>query len=429
MDTTKTPNKVSSTTTNKPLPGLVAALDIGTTKVCCLIAKPGGEAEMEVVGIGHHVSGGVKSGTIIDMERAEAGIRSTVEAAEQMAGENIREITVNVSCGEPRSRLIASNVSIAGHEVTDNDLRRVLDIDGLPDSELQDRQLLHTIPVGYSIDGNKGVRDPRGLRGKDLGVNMHMVTAADAPLMNLETAVSRCHLHVADKVVTPYASALATLVEDETSLGVTCLDMGGGTTSIAVFFDGELIHIDSIPVGGAHVTNDIARGLSAPLVDAERLKTLYGSAIPSPSDDREVIKVPLIGEEESGETNQVPRSVLVGIIRPRIEETFEMVRARLEQANFDKVSGRRIVLTGGASQLPGARELAATLLDKQVRLGKPKPLPGLAEAVSGPAFSACTGLLQFAFNNPAEASKSAYRPNQNPGGRFARLGQWLRENF
>ncbi len=222
---------------------------------------------------------------------------------------------------------------------------------------------------------------------------------------------------------------MSSVSEDEKNLGVTCVDMGGGTISISVFFDSELVHIDSIPVGGVHVTNDIARGLSTPLIHAERMKTLYGSAIPTASDDHEIIKVPLIGEEETGETNQVSRSVLVGIIRPRIEETFEMVRGRLQEAGFDKVAGRRIVLTGGASQLPGVREMAGSILDKQVRLGRPLPVPGLAESVSGPAFSTSVGLLHFAFNNPAEEAKSAYRPIEEPGGRFARLGQWLRENF
>lgn len=414
---------------NKVRSGLVAALDLGSTKACCLIAKPVGEGGFEVVGIGHHISHGIRSGSVVDMEQTEATIRSTVEAAEQMAGENIRNVIVNVSCGEPHSKLIAYEVSIAGHEIGDNDLRRLLDPAGLPESEKHDRELIHLIPVGYSIDGNKGVRDPRGLHGERLGVNMHIVSSAIGPLRNLEQGISRCHLDICGKVVTSYASALSSVSQDEKNLGVTCIDMGGGTTSISVFFDGELVHIDSIPVGGMHVTNDIARGLSTPLVHAERMKTLYGSAIPTPSDDHEIIKVPLIGEEETGETNPVPRSVLVGIIRPRIEETFEMVRNRLQATGFDKVAGRRIVLTGGASQLPGVRELAGSILDKQVRLGRPFPIPGLAESVSGPAFSTSAGLLHFAFNNPAEEAKSAYRPIEEPSGRFARLGQWLRENF
>ncbi len=420
---------ISGVDPNKVKSGLVAAIDLGTTKACCLIAKPLGEGGFEVVGIGHQISHGLRSGTIIDMEQTEATIRSTVEAAEQMAGENIRNVIVNVSCGEPHSRLIAYEVSIAGHEIGDNDLRCLLDSAGLPEGEKHERELIHLISVGYSIDGNKGVRDPRGLHGERLGVNMHIVSAGIGPLRNLEQGISRCHLDVCGKVATPYASALSSVSEDEKNLGVTCVDMGGGTISISVFFDSELVHIDSIPVGGVHVTNDIARGLSTPLIHAERMKTLYGSAIPTASDDHEIIKVPLIGEEETGETNQVSRSVLVGIIRPRIEETFEMVRGRLQEAGFDKVAGRRIVLTGGASQLPGVREMAGSILDKQVRLGRPLPVPGLAESVSGPAFSTSVGLLHFAFNNPAEEAKSAYRPIEEPGGRFARLGQWLRENF
>ncbi|NQV46902.1 MAG: cell division protein FtsA [Rhodospirillaceae bacterium] len=420
---------ISGVAQSKPRTGLVAVLDLGTTKACCLIARPNETGGMEIAGIGHQVSKGMRAGTIIDMVETEATIRATVEAAEHMAGENIRDIIVNVACGNPRSRLVAFEVSIAGHEIGDADLRRVLDPSGIPESEIKDRDLIHLIPVGYSIDGNKGVRDPRGLHGQNLGVNMHIISAASDPLRNLETAISRCHLDINGKVIAPYASALSCLVEDEINLGVTCIDMGGGTTSIAVFFDGELVHVDSVPIGGGHVTSDIARGLATPLVHAERMKTLYGSAIASPSDDREIIKVPLVGEEDTGETKQVPRSVLVGIIRPRIEETFELVRTRLQETGFDKVAGRRIVLTGGASQLTGVRELATEILDKQTRSGRPRAIPGLAEAVSGPAFATVAGLLQFAFNNPAEAAKSAYRPLEEPNGRFARLGQWLRENF
>jgi len=189
------------------------------------------------------------------------------------------------------------------------------------------------------------------------------------------------------------------------------------------------VHTDTIGAGGQNVTNDIARGLSTPLHHAERMKTLYGSAIPSPSDDREIIKVPLIGEEGSGDTNQVPRSMLVGIIRPRMEEIFEMTRARLEAAGFDKVAGRRVVLTGGAAQLPGAPEMAAEILDKQVRIGEPLGAEGLAEAVCGPAFAASVGLLRYAANRAHAAGGGAYRPEPESHGRFGRIGQWFRENF
>ena len=415
--------------------GLVAALDIGTTKVCCLIARLSGERgkgpgeELKITGIGHQVSKGLRSGTIVDLDETEASIRSTVEAAEQMAGENIQGVVVNLSCGQPKSRLIAYEISIAGHEIGDADLRSILDPSVLTNGLAKERELIHTIPVGYSIDGNRGVRDPRGMFGERLGVNMHVISGLSGAFRNLETGVVRCHLDVDHKVVSPYASGLATLVEDEIQLGVTCIDMGGGTTSISVFFDGELVHTDSIPVGGVHVTNDIARGLSTPLGQAERMKTLYGNALGSASDDREVITAPLVGDEKSSEASHIPRSMLVGIIRPRIEETLEMVRDRLQAAGFDKVAGRRVVLTGGASQLPGVRELASSIINKQVRMGRPKAMEGMAEAITGPAFSTAVGLLHYAISNNAEAPSAAYYPPEQTNRGFGRFGQWIRENF
>ncbi|MCP5366921.1 MAG: cell division protein FtsA [Hyphomicrobiales bacterium] len=421
---------------SKTRTGVIAALDIGTSKMCCLIARAGGAAGLRVTGIGHQVSHGVRAGAIVSLDEAEAAVRATVEAAEQMAGEQIKQVVVNLSAGHPRSRLHAYDVSVAGHQITDADLGRILapselplDDDGDDGDGTGERELVHAIPVGYTIDGNRGVHDPRGLYGQRLGVHLHIVSAERSAVRNLATCINRCHLDIEAKVISPYAAALAGLVEDETQLGVTLIDMGGGTTSIAVFFDGELVHTDLIPVGGAHVTNDIAMGLSTPRSHAERLKTLYGSVLPSPSDDREVLKVPLMGEEADGETSQVPRSMLVGIMRPRLEETFEMVRARLEEAGFDQAVGRHVVLTGGASQIPGLRELAGQTLDKQVRLARPQPVEGLAEAASGPAFATCVGLLRYAVQQPAEAVQTAARPMEEPNGRFGRIGQWIRENF
>ncbi|MBC8338127.1 MAG: cell division protein FtsA [Rhodospirillales bacterium] len=415
--------------------GLVAALDVGTNKVCCLIARhepaagTAPEDGLKIIGIGHQVSRGLRSGTIVDLDETEASIRAAVEAAEQMAGENISGVVVNLTGGQPKSRLIAYEVSIAGHEIGDADLRRILDPAVLTDGMAKERELEHSIPVGYSVDGNRGVRDPRGMFGERLGVNMHVISALSGPVRNLETSIQRCHLEVQNKVVTPYASALSTLVEDETQLGVTCVDMGGGTTSIAVYFDGELVNIDVLPVGGGHVTSDIARGLSTPLDQAERMKTLFGSVLASSSDDREIIKAPLVGEENSAEANNIPRSMLIGIIRPRIEETFEMVRDRLAETGFDKVAGQRVVLTGGASQLTGVRELAASILEKQIRMGRPRPIEGMAEAIAGPAFSTAAGLLQYAISNKAEVPSAAYCPPEQMNRGFGRIGQWLRENF
>lgn len=408
--------------------GLVAALDVGSTKTCCLIARIG-EFGPRIVGIGHQVSEGMRSGAVVDMNALEASIRATVETAEQMAGENIRDVYVSLSSASVRSHLIAYEISTAGHQIDEADVRRVLDPGAFQVEETLGRERLQALPVGYSIDGNRGVRDPIGMYGDRLAVSMHVITASSAALRNLETVVARCHLGIAETIVSPQAAALSCLVGDETSLGVTLVELGGGTTSIAVFFDGEIVHVDVVPVGGQHITSDIARGLSTPIGHAERIKTLFGNAMPSSSDDRAVIEVPLIGEDGGSEANQVPRSMLVGIIRPRIEETFELVRDRLAKAGFERVTGPRVVLTGGAAQLPGIADVAASVLDKQVRLARPRPVEGMAEAISGPAFSTCVGLLNYAAKATSEVSMGAYRPMEDQGGRLGRLGQWFRENF
>lgn len=408
--------------------GFIAALDVGTTKVSCLIARVVGNG-LVVVGVGHQASRGLRSGTFVDLDAAEAAVRATVEAAERMAGENIRQVIVNVSAGSPYSRLVAYEVAVGGHEIDDADLRRILEQARIGQPDANGGEVVHAIPVGYSIDGCRGVRDPRGMYGQRLGVSLHLISAARGALRNLTACIDRCHLEIADKAVSSYAAALGCLVDDETALGTTLIDMGGGTTSLAVFFDGELIHTDTIAIGGIHVTKDIARVLSTPLAQAERMKTLFGSCLPSPSDDRQVIEIPPMGEEGAGELSQVPRSLLVNVIRSRLEEVFEMLRARLEDAGLDKMAGRRVVLTGGASQVPGAPELASMILDKQVRIGRPRPMKGLPEAACGPGFSTCAGLLRYAVSHPHQGDSTTYRPADPPASRLSRLGQWLRENF
>src|ERR1700675_1245893 len=243
---------------------LTAALDVATTKVCCFIARRGEDGRPRVIGIGHQLARGLRGGAIVDMEQAEASILAAVHAAEQMAGETLRDVTVNVAGGHPASQTIGVEVAIAGHEVGDGDLRKVIDQGRLYDAAA-DRRLIHSIPVGYTIDGSRGIRDPRGMYGERLGVDMHVVTAAAGAVRNLTSCIARCHLDIRALVVSPYAAGLAALVDDERDLGVTVIDMGGGTTTLAVFFDGNVVYTDSIPAGGQHVTSDIARGLSTPL--------------------------------------------------------------------------------------------------------------------------------------------------------------------
>jgi len=411
----------------RPRGSLVAALDIGTTKICCFIARV--EADKpRVLGIGHQVSRGVRNGRIIDLEAAGASVVAAVHAAEEMAGEQIDEVVANLSGGFAASRIVKAEIAITGREISEAELQQVLE-HGYLLREPGDRQVIHSIPVGFSVDDSRGIRDPRGMFGDRLGVNMNVVTAGAAAVRNHSTAIGRAHLGIDALVVSPYAAGLSCLVGDEIELGVTVIDMGGGTTTIGVFFDGNLIFADSVPVGGGHVTNDIARGLSTGVAHAERMKTLFGSAIVASTDERETIAVPQIGEEEDGHVNHVPKSLLVSIISPRIEETFELVRNRLEASGFDKVAGRRVVLTGGACQLHGVRELAGLILDKQVRVGRPLQVAGLAEATGGPAFSTTVGLLHFALSERAEVPRARRRPASPPSGLFGRFGHWLLENF
>lgn len=413
--------------------GLVAALDIGSTKVCCFIARTDGTHRPRVIGIGHQLSEGVHAGAIADMDAVETSILAAVHAAEQMAGETIRQVVVNVSGGRPASRTTRTEIAIAGHAIADADLRTALAQNpGPPDSD--SREIIHSVPVAFTIDDARGVRDPRGMFGERLGVEVHQVTAATGALRNLTTCIARCHLTAEAHVVSPYASGLSCLDADERKLGATVVDMGGGTTDIAVFIDGHIAFSSCLAVGGQQVTNDIARGLSTPIAHAERMKTLYGSAVASVSDEREVIDVPRIGESGLDHANHVPRSLLIGIIRPRLEEILEMVRDKLEDAGFDRLAGRRVILTGGASQLQGAVDLAALILDKQVRVGRPVSVSGLAEATGGPAFSTAAGLLTYGVENPSGVADGLFAPAAKddepaPRGVFGKASQWLRQNF
>ncbi len=407
---------------------LIAALDVGSTKISCFIARLRDDGGIRVIGIGHHGSSGIKCGAIVDMDAAQQSILTAVSAAEQLAGERIHSVVVAISGGGLASETIGIEVALAGREVAAADLRRALN-QGTSREQPGDRALIHCLPVGYTIDATRGIRDPRGLYGDRLGIDLHLISARAGMLRNLATCIERCHLDIEARVAAPYASGLACLVEDEIDLGVTLVDMGGGTTTIAVFYDGEVIHTNSIPVGGRHVTSDIARGLSTSLIHAERMKTLYGSAITSATDEREMIDVPLVGEDSRNQANHVPRSILNGVIRPRIEETFEMVRARLEDSAMDRIGGRRLVLTGGASQLPGAREIAALILEKQVRMGRPIRISGLADSTSGPAFSVSAGLLRHAVEKAGDGHEQAHFIPEGSNRHFERIGQWLRENF
>jgi cell division protein FtsA len=407
---------------------LIAALDVGTAKVCCLVAEDEGDGVLRVLGVGHKPSRGIRGGSIVDMEAAEEAIRGAVHAAESMAGETIRSVAVNLSCGRPQSQRFVVEVALDGQEASDTDVRRVLD-EGYRLPVPDDRTAVHIHPISYAVDGVAGIRDPRGLFGDQLGVIMHVVSVTRGAVRNLSACAGHCHLEIGDLVLSAEAAGRAVLVDDELSLGAVCVDMGAGTTSIAAFAEGALVFADSVPVGGAHVTNDIAYGLSTPPADAERLKTLHGSTLEGGSDSRHMIDVPEIGETNDPGPNHVSRARLIEIIRPRVEETLELVRDRLAEAGLDDVGGRRVVLTGGASQLTGMRDLATQILDRPIRLGRPRPIRGLAESTSGPAFAVAAGLLAHNLDRDLDPIAHRKSSTRDPAPSFGRIGQWLRENF
>ncbi|HEY8380699.1 MAG TPA: cell division protein FtsA [Microvirga sp.] len=418
----------------------LSVLDIGTSKVVCVVAELQPVDQIEslrgrthlarIIGIGHQRSMGLKGGAIVDLEAAETAIRQAVHAAERMAKVEIQSVIVNLTGGRLNSEHFEAHVPVRG-TVGGAEIHRVLDV-ASGHNQRQGRAVLHALPTGYSLDAQNHIVDPTGMMGERLGVDLHVVTAEAAAARNLMLAVERCHLGIEAVIATPYASGLSALVDDEADMGCAVVDMGGGTTSVGVFANGHLVHADAIAVGGHHVTMDIARGLTTRVAAAERLKTLYGSAIASSSDDRDMIAVPQVDEDERDVANHLPKSHLVRIIKPRVEEILELVRDRLKKAGFAAQAGRRVVLTGGASQLVGMPETARRILQGQVRVGRPLGIKGLPEAAKGPAFSAVVGMLVY----PQVAHVEYFEPRthgllQGTGtdGYFSRVGRWIRDSF
>ena len=382
---------------------VVAVLDIGSTKTVCFIAEIDGGGKPHVVGMGHQLSKGVRSGVVVDLAEVETSVMAAIHGAEKMAGRTIEQVLVNISAGGIASQMATVELTLAGGEVTEQD---VVDLvrEGQRSAHGAEHTLLHSFVTRYFLDAARSVKDPRHMIGQRLGADMHLVVAPNTLVQNRTHCLAHCHMHIEDFVVSAHASALAVLQPDEMDLGATVMDLGGGVSSVAVFGGGKNVFMDYVPVGGMHVTNDLAQGLSTTLAGAERLKTLHGSASSSPQDEHVMIDVPQFGSDDDTDDDAplVPRSMLVGIIRPRMEEIFELLRDTLESSGMLGRCGRHVVLTGGGSQMPGVRELATRMLGKQVRIAKPRPLPGLADAVSGPAFATAIGMVQHALQPSME---------------------------
>ncbi|MGI4748714.1 MAG: cell division protein FtsA [Janthinobacterium lividum] len=405
-------------------PGIFGVLDIGTTKITCLIGRGDSDGTLRVMGCGWQRSRGVRLGGITDLAEAERAIRAAVGQAESQADHHLRSVTVNLSCGQPESRLFNVRWPVGGRAVTDADIRRVVN-EGRNRAVTEGRDVIHALPLAFSVDETTGVEDPRGHHCEQLSARLHVIDASSMALRNLAAVLARCDLDITELVAAPLASGLSVLVEDERELGATVVDMGGGTTSMAVFAEGQILHTSQLPVGGLHVTKDIAGMISTPLGSAERLKVIYGNAETSSDDDREMLNVQLIGEDEHQFT-RMARSRIVSVIRPRLEETFELVRDRLDGAGLGRAAAGRVVLTGGASQLDGITPMAARILNRQVRLGRPIGVRGLPDNATGPGFATPVGLLAWA----AGAGRTLHDIDFNeprPPGLVRRLVEFLRE--
>lgn len=404
--------------------GAFGVVDIGTTKVACVIGRIESDGQLRVLGFGWQMGRGLSSGDIIDLEAAERSIRVCVGQAEDMADVRLRSVTVNLTCGQPKSRLFNLQWPVGGRAVSEADIRGVVN-EGRQESEIDGREPIHVLPLNFAVDATDHVADPRGLFCTTLNARLHVIDAAATALRTLEACMSRCDLGIEALVSAPLAAGLSCLVPEERELGATIIDMGGGTTGMAVFAEKQMMHTAQLPIGGLHVTKDLAVGLSTTLVHAERLKTLYGNVEASPDDERELLPVPLIGEEDH-QLAKVPRSMVVNIIRPRLEETFEYIKDRLDGSGLGRLAGNRVVLTGGACQLPGVREMAARMLGRQVRLGRPAALRGLPELASGPAFATASGLLAWAAGE-GRVFHDIEMEGEPPVGLFRRLVNFLKE--
>ncbi|MDF2116726.1 cell division protein FtsA [Roseiarcaceae bacterium H3SJ34-1] len=418
---------------------ILCVLDVGTSKVACLIARlvPAEQSDVlrgrthrcRILGIGHQRSRGMKGGAVVDMDEAEQAIRHAVDAAERMAGVQVESVIVNITGGRLTSHRYSAAINIGGNAVGDYEIHRVLEA-AASRTAVEGRMVLHSLPTSFSLDGTQQVQDPMDMIGDQLGAHMHVISSDIAAARNLMLAVERCHLDIEAMVATPYASGLAALVDDEADLGTTVVDLGGGTTSIAIFSGGRIVHVDAVAVGGNHITMDIARGLTMRLADSERLKTYYGSCIPSASDDRETIAVTHVGDDVDHPTHMA-KSQLVRIIKPRVEEIIELVRDRLAAAGYAPQGGQ-MILTGGASQLTGLPELVRRLIPGQVRLGRPLGVQGLPASADNPAFAAAVGLLVYPQVSGIEHFEPRARGLMQMTGTDGYIGNvvnWLRKNF
>jgi cell division protein FtsA len=403
---------------------LIVGLDIGTSKVVALVGELKADGELEVIGMGSHASRGLKRGVVVNIDSTVQSIQRAVEQAELMAGVEINAVYTGIAGSHVRSLNSHGIVAIKDKEVTQADVARVMDAAqavALP----ADQRIVHVIPQEFIIDNQEGIRDPIGMSGIRLEARVHIVTGAESAAQNIVKCVQRCGLEVEDIVLEQWASSYAVLTEDEKDLGVCLVDIGGGTTDLAVFSGGALRHTAVIPIAGDQVTNDIAVSMRTPTQYAEDIKVRYACALSQLANPDETIEVPSVGDRPP---RRLARQTLAEIVEPRYEELYNLVRDELRRAGFEEAIAAGIVITGGSAKMEGAVELAEEVFHVPVRLGMPQGVSGLGEVMRNPIHATGVGLLLYARAQYAPAGEPRVFAG-NANNVFERMKSWFQGYF
>ncbi len=410
---------------------LIAALDIGSSKVCAMIARRDDGGNLTVLGTGQRESRGVKRGFVTDMGLSEFAVREAVELAERMAGQTVDDVWASYGAGGLVSDIANVEVELGGHAIEQADIEQLMEA-GRKAIDRKGQVVLHANPALYTIDRAQGVQHPIGLHASRLGVDIHVIAADPAPLRNIDTVIRSAHLGVRAIVASPIAAGLACLSEEERELGVALVELGAEVTNVSVHLGGMLVGLRSIPLGARDITNDIACAFAVQRRDAERLKCFYGSAMTSPRDNHEMIEAAQIGAEQGQEPARITRAQLMMVIRSRIEELTGEIAASLKDLGFTGPVGRQVVLTGGGAELKNIADYMQGVLGRAVRVGRPRTIAGLPDAHSGPAFSTLVGLAVLAGSGSGGVPDIMRTPNPKKasgGGFFAKMFSALRQNY
>ena len=400
---------------------VLVGLDIGTSKIACVVAESSPDGKLDIIGIGTHPSRGLRKGVVVNIESTVESIRLAVEEAELMSGVDIKSVFVGIAGSHIRGYNSHGVVATKNNEVAREDVDRVIDAARAMNIPA-DQKILHIMPQEYIIDNQDGIREPIGMSGVRLEAKVHIVTGAVSSAQNIVKCCNRCDLDVSDMVLEQIASSEAVLMQDEKDIGVVLVDIGGGTTDIAIFLNGAIRHTAVIPIGGDHLTNDLVIGLRTSAREADQLKRKYGACMISLVSPDDQIEIPSVGGRPP---RPMPRQVMAQILEPRVEEIFEMIKNELERSGYQELVAAGIVLTGGSSLLDGMIELAEDVFNMPVRLGRSQGIGGLADVVSSPMYATGVGLIMYG-QRYRQSAQSVKATRGNPFGQiWKRMRSWF----